>query len=67
MTIIGLKAIEDVHHWKKRSLPAVLMHVAFFAILVASIFGSGEKVRLRVTAIEGHPVGIGVTDRGKQV
>ena len=67
MTIIGLKAIEDVHHWKKHSLPAVLMHVAFFAILVASVFGSGEKVRLRVTAIEGHPVGMGVTDKGKRV
>ena len=67
MTIIGLKAIEDVHHWKKHSLPAVLMHVSFFVILVASIFGSGEKIRLRVTAIEGHPVGMGVTDKGKRV
>ena len=67
MTIIGLKAIEDVHHWKKHSLPAVLMHVSFFVILVASVFGSGEKVRLRVTAIEGHPVGMGVTDKGKRV
>ena len=66
-TIIGLKAIEDLHHWKKHSLPAVLMHVAFFVILVASIFGSGEKIRLRVTAIEGHPVNIGLTDRGRQV
>ena len=67
MTIIGLKAIEDIHHWKKHSLSAVLMHVAFFLILVASVFGSGEKIRLRVTAVEGHPVSIGVTDRGKQV
>ena len=67
MTIIGLKAIEDVHHWKKHSLPTVLMHVSFFVILVASVFGSGEKVRLRVTAIEGHPVGMGVTDKGKRV
>ena len=67
MTIVGLKAIEDVHHWKKHSLPAVLMHVSFFVILVASVFGSGEKVRLRVTAIEGHPVSTGVTDKGKRV
>ena len=66
MTIVALKAIEDVHHWQKRTLPAVLMHVAFFAILVASIFGSGEKIRLQVTAIEGHPVGMGVTDKGKR-
>ena len=67
MTIVGLKAIEDVHHWKKHSLPAVLMHVSFFVILVASIFGSGEKIRLRITAIEGHPVSTGVTDKGKRV
>ena len=67
MTIVGLKAIEDVHHWKKHSLPAVLMHVSFFVILVASVFGSGEKIRLRITAIEGHPVSTGVTDKGKRV
>ena len=67
MSIIGLKAIEDVHHWKKRSLPVVLMHVSFFVILVSAFFGSGEKLRLRVTAVEGHSVGIGLTDRGQQV
>ena len=67
MTIIGLKAIEDIHHWKKRSLPAVLMHVSFFVILVAAIFGSGEKLRVRVTALEGHPVHTGLTADGKQV
>ena len=67
MTVLGLKAIEDIHHWKKRSIPAVLMHVSFFAILVASVFGSGEKIRLRVTAIEGHPVSMGVTDTGKRI
>lgn len=67
MTIIGLKAIEDIHHWKKRSLPAVLMHVSFFVILVAAVFGSGEKLRVRVTALEGHPVHTGLTTDGKQV
>ena len=67
MTVLGLKAIEDIHRWKKRSLPAVLMHVSFFVILVAAVFGSGEKIRLRVTAVEGHPVGMGLTDRGRQV
>lgn len=67
MTVLGLKAIEDAHHWNKRSLPALLMHVAFFVILVASVFGSGEKVRLRVTAVEGHPVGVGMTDTGEQI
>lgn len=67
MTIIGLKAIEDVHHWRERSLLAVLMHVSFFIILVSATFGSDEKVRVRVTAVEGHPVSFGMTERGKQV
>lgn len=67
MTVLGLKAIEDVHCWRRRSIPTILMHVAFFVILVASVFGSGEKVRIRVTAIEGHPVSMGLTDKGMRV
>ena len=67
MTVLGLKAIEDVHGWRRRSIPTILMHVAFFVILVASAFGSGEKVRIQVTAIEGHPVSMGLTDKGMRV
>ena len=67
MTVLGLKAIEDVHCWRRRSIPTILMHVAFFVILVASAFGSGEKVRIQVTAIEGHPVSMGLTDKGMRV
>ena len=67
MTVLGLKAIEDVHCWRRRSVPTILMHVAFFVILVASVFGSGEKVRIQVTAIEGHPVSMGLTDKGMRV
>lgn len=67
MTVLGMKVIEDVHHWRKRSIPVVLIHTSFFIILVASVFGSGEKVRLWVTAVEGHPVSMGITDRGERV
>ena len=67
MTVLGMKAIEDVHHWRKRPIPVVLIHTSFFIILVASVFGSGEKVRIRVTAVEGHPVSMGITDRGERV
>lgn len=66
MTVLGLKAIEDVHNWKKRSLPVVLMHVSFFVLLVSAIFGSGEKIRIRVMAFQGHPIGVGMTDDGRQ-
>lgn len=67
MTVVGLKAIEDVHHWRKRKLPAVVMHVSFFIILASAIFGSGEKIRLRVSAQQGYPVSVGITRDGRQV
>ena len=67
MTVLGMKAIEDLYGWRRRSVPTILMHVAFFVILVASVFGSGEKVRIQVTAIEGHPVSMGLTDKGMRV
>ena len=67
MTVLGMKAIEDLHGWRRRSVPIILMHVAVFVILVASVFGSGEKVRIQVTAIEGHPVSMGLTDKGMRV
>ena len=67
MSIIGLKAIDDVYHWKQRGGAVVLMHVSFFLILASAIFGSGEKIRVRVTAMKGHPVSVGVTSDGRQV
>ncbi len=67
MTVIGLKAIEDIHRWKQRKLPAVVMHVSFFALLASAVFGSGEKVRVHVTALQGRSVNVGVTKEGKQV
>ena len=67
MTVLGMRVIEDLHGWRRRSVPTILMHVAFFVILVASVFGSGEKVRIQVTAIEGHPVSMGLTDKGMRV
>lgn len=65
MTVLGLKAIEDLHHWRKHSLPAVVMHASFFVILAAAVFGSGEKTRFRVTAVQGRPIGMGVTEEGR--
>ena len=65
MSVIGLKAIDDVHHWKKRKIPAVLMHVSFFIILISAVFGSAEKTRVRVMAHQGHPVNVGIAKDGE--
>lgn len=64
MTAVGLKAVDDVHHWRKRNLANVIMHASFFIVLAASIFGSGDKTRVRVTAALGMPETMGVTEEG---
>lgn len=67
MTALGMKVIDDVHHWRKRKLPVVLMHVAFYVVLLSSVLGSGEKVRVRVMAHQGNPVSVGITEDRKMV
>lgn len=65
MTVVGLKAIEDVHRWKQRKWPAVVMHVSFFVLLASAMFGSGEKIRVRVTTALDAPTRMGVTEDRK--
>jgi hypothetical protein len=64
-TVIGLKAIEDVYRWQHRKWPAVVMHVSFFIILASAIFGSGDKVRVKVTTALDTPIGMGMTANGE--
>jgi cytochrome c biogenesis protein ResB len=61
-TVIGLKAVEDVHRWRHRKWTAVVMHVSFFIILASAIFGSGDKVRVKVTTVLDTPIGMGMTE-----
>lgn len=61
-TVIGLKAVEDVYCWRHRKWPAVVMHVSFFIILASAIFGSGDKVRVKVTTVLDTPIGMGMTE-----
>lgn len=61
-TVIGLKAIEDVYRWQHRKWSALVMHVSFFIILASAIFGSGDKVRVKVTTALDTPIGMGLTE-----
>jgi hypothetical protein len=61
MTVMGLKSIDDVWHWKKRNLSVIVFHVAVFVVLASGIFGSGDKVRVKVATIIGKPVQTGVS------
>lgn len=65
MTVIGLTTIDDLYHWKKRNKFALLFHLAFWVILVSAVFGSGDKIRVRVTTTVGQPVQGGTTADGR--
>lgn len=67
MTVTGLRVIDEVWHWKSRKKIPLVFHVAFFVILVSAVFGSGDKVRLKVVTAVGHPVHSGMTSDGKSV
>lgn len=67
MTVTGLMVIDDVYHWKKRPKVSLAFHVLFFVILVSAIFGSGDKVRVRVATTVGRPVQGGINKDNQAV
>lgn len=67
MTVLGLRVITEFRKFEKRRLPVTVIHLSFFVILVAALFGSGDKMRVTVTAVQGEPVNKGVTKDGKAV
>ncbi len=67
MTILGMRCVEEVRRFKKQRLPITVMHLSFFLVLAASIFGSGDKMRVTVTAVQGEPTNRAMTKDGKVV
>ncbi len=66
-TTTGLAVMDDLHHLRKRRVAAVLSHLAVFVVLVAGIFGSGDKLRVSVNAQLDKPMHMGVSRDGKPV
>lgn len=66
-TVIGVQTIDNLRNIKKSRLHVTIMHLAFFTILYVGIFGSGEKTRIRLTAVQGEPTNVGITSDGKRV
>ena len=66
-TTTGLAVMEDLQHIRKRRVAAVLSHLAVFVVLVAGIFGSGDKLRVTVTLQKGTPSHWGVSRAGEKV
>lgn len=66
-TTTGLAVMEDLQHIRNRRVAAVLSHAAVFVVLVAGIFGSGDKLRVSVTLQKGQPSHWGISREGEQV
>jgi len=66
-TVVGVQAIDNLRNLKRHKLYVSIMHLAFFAILFAGIFGSGDKIRVRLNAVQGTPINIGTTSDGEKV
>ena len=66
-TTTGLAVMEDLSHLRQRRVAAVLSHLAVFVVLVAGIFGSGDKLRVTVSLNEGQPSHWGVSRAGEKV
>ena len=66
-TTLGLSVIEDIRYLRHRRLAAVLSHLAVFVVLVAGIFGSGDKLRVSITTQLDKPVYVGVDRAGERV
>ncbi len=66
-TTTGLAVMDDLHHLRNRRVAAVMSHLAVFVVLVAGIFGSGDKLRVSVTTQLDRPVHMGVDRAGNPV
>lgn len=53
-TVISLKAIDGICHFKRRRIFPVLSHIAVSAILIAALFLSGDKRRVVAVAYNGN-------------
>lgn len=67
MTVMGFKSVDDLWNWKKRNLSVIVFHVAIFVVLASGIFGSGDKVRVKVAATIGNPVQFGASNDNMRV
>ncbi len=66
ITILGLRTIDEIHHWRSRRIVPMITHATVFIIMAAGLFSSSDKIRLRVIAPVGHSVNIGVDENGRQ-
>ncbi len=66
-TTLGLMAIDDVRHFRQRSVARLMSHVAPFVAIAAMMFGSGDKLRVTLRTSLDKTVYVGVDRNGESV
>lgn len=65
LTSLGLSAIDDWRCVKSRRIATLLSHTAVFVALAAAMFGSGDKLRLRVSLPLDMDIYEATTEQGR--
>ena len=61
ITVLGMRAIDEIRNWRKRPALATVIHSAVFIVLSAALFGSGDMVRARIIFREGEQQHVGIS------
>jgi len=64
---MGLALAADIHHFRSRKPAPVMAHLGVFIVMVAGIFGCGDKQSAKVTAYLDHAESVGVDADGMKV
>ena len=68
ISVLGLRAIEELRHWKNTPKMTLIIHTTVFIVLAAAFFSSGDKEKARVMAHIDEPLHVGVSSQdGKTV
>lgn len=66
ITMLGLTVMRDMHHWRQVRWVALLSHAAIFIGLMAAMFGSADKLRVRLNLQLDRMTYVGATDDDEQ-
>lgn len=66
ITTLGLSVVDDWRYVRHRKFATVLSHTAVFAALAAAMFGSGDKVRVRLTTYLNAPTYMATDNQGRE-
>ena len=60
ITVLGMRAIEEIRHWRRYPLMATIIHATVFIVLASAFFSSGDKAKVRMIAEIDKPVHTGL-------